>query len=191
MYSAICHTYSMQIVLPLGVFFALAGPIFGLRLPLYASKHFLVLLPSLFVLLATGVGRIRELSPRIGGLIVTGLCVALFGASAIAAQRYWTTSKSPEEEAARQASRQLQPDDAIVSLHYGLDAAISFYLPHAASYTSPQQIGDQICVRSLYIHCADPTTVDQARDLSLRRSESTREYGCFRVVRRRPAYQTR
>ena len=44
-------------------------------------------------------------------------------------QRYWTLTKSPEGDLALALRREAQPGDAVVSLHYSLDAALSFYAP--------------------------------------------------------------
>ena len=66
------------------------------------------------------------------------MTLVVVAASLVGLQRYWATQKSPEGMATLFVHDHLQPGDAVVSLHYSLDAAVSFYLPDTIPYTKPQ-----------------------------------------------------
>jgi hypothetical protein len=152
--------YLLQIALPLMLYFGFLSPVLHIRLPLSEAKNFIVLLPSMFILAAQGthyIGRrlwggqadtstaaplgrsAATLLPRLAvGAGVAALYASLIYASGLNLQRYWNTTKSPEGQVVLDVRRHIQPNDAIVSLHYSLDAALSFYMPDVPHYTRPQ-----------------------------------------------------
>ena len=137
--------HTLQALLPLAGFFGIAAGLLGIRLPAFEWKQFLILLPSLLVVFALGLDLLLAQRPRWGGqaaVLLIGLFLAY--ASGRSLQQYWGTPKSPEGSAALFVQQQIQPGDAIVSLHYSLDAAVSFYLPDAPVFTKPQIGGPQI-----------------------------------------------
>ncbi|HEX6293327.1 MAG TPA: glycosyltransferase family 39 protein [Herpetosiphonaceae bacterium] len=133
----------LQVLLPPIGFFGIAVPLFGIMLPVFEAKQFVVLLPSVFVLLAVGIHRLRQIRPAwLHGLALLGICAVIIAGNLLALQRYWTITKSPEGLAVLALRERMQPDDAIVSLHYSVDAVLSFYLPQATVYTKPGRDGD-------------------------------------------------
>ena len=114
-----------------------------MRLPLYESKQFMVLLPSLFVLVALGIHQVQQLPPAwFGQMLALSICALVAYGSYASLQRYWTTPKSPEGLAVLAVRDRVRASDAVVSLYYSLDAAISFYLPEASLYTKPLKSSD-------------------------------------------------
>ena len=135
--------HGMQVVLPLIGFFVVAVPLLGIRLPVFESKQFMAVLPSSLVLIALGIYHLQHYLPSwVGRVIVLSILGIVIYASLVSLQRYWTTSKSPEGAAVLALRDQVQPGDAVVSLHYSVDAALSFYLPEVLPYTKPQQSED-------------------------------------------------
>jgi hypothetical protein len=134
--------HAMQVVLPLAAFFTIAVWLLHVSLPAFEWKQFLILSPSLFVLFAFGVDQLQALRPRwAGSTIALAISVLVICASILGLQRYWSTQKSPEGLAALFVRDHMQADDAVVSLHYSLDAAISFYVPNTTPYTNPRPSG--------------------------------------------------
>jgi hypothetical protein len=135
--------YVVQCILPVALFFGIFAPLFGVNLILTEAKQFMVLLPAWFVLVAQGTEQVWHINPArlIRSVLVGAYTIALI-ASIISLQRYWETPKSPEGLAVLHVRDQKQPDDAVISLHYSLDAALSFYMPETTSYTKPQQHED-------------------------------------------------
>ena len=137
-----------QLLLPLGAFFLAAGPLVGIQMQLYQSRQFLVLLPAAYVTAAAGLALgarwLRRTGPRLGPRLVTTAGVALLAglvaASGAGLSRYWSHTKSPEGQAALFVHDHGAAGAAVVSLHYSVDAALSFYAPDAAAYfTKPQR----------------------------------------------------
>jgi 4-amino-4-deoxy-L-arabinose transferase-like glycosyltransferase len=120
----------LQTVLPLIGFFGLADGLLQLHLQAYGARQFLVLLPASYALVALGLQLLASLRPIALGRLLGS---ALWACAAIAClpglQSYWTLTKSPEGDLALAWRREAQPGDAVVSLHYSLDAALSFYAP--------------------------------------------------------------
>lgn len=134
---------ALQVLLPPAIFFGIAVPVFGLTLPLFESKQFAVALPMFFVLVGYGAGQLERLLPRWAGRLLAMVLVSLMVCGNIVGlQRYWTIPKSPEGSAVLAVRQQMQPGDVVVSLHYSIDAALSFYLPDASVYTKPGRVGD-------------------------------------------------
>jgi hypothetical protein len=130
--------HAMQVALPLAAFFTIAAWL-HVRLPAFEWKQFLILSPSLFLLFALGVDQLQARRRRwAGGAIALTIGVLVIYASVLGLQRYWSTQKSPEGLAALFVHDHVQPGDAVVSLHYSLDAAVSFYLPNTTPYTNPR-----------------------------------------------------
>jgi hypothetical protein len=131
-----------QVLLPLAAFFLVARPLLGIELEAYQSRQFVTLLPALFVLVGAGGGWLLEgVAARLGrrmalslGLVLTA---ALIAGSLVGLRRYWAETKSPEGLVARYLVEHFEPGQAVVSLSYSVDAAISFYGPQAPIFTKP------------------------------------------------------
>jgi uncharacterized membrane protein len=125
---------ALQIVLPLIGFFGVIDGLLHLHIPSYQARQFIVLLPAFYGLVGLGLRLLFNLRPITLGQM---LGVALWAVAAIAClsglQRYWTMTKSPEGDLVLALRQETQPGDAIVSLHYSLDAALSFYGPPGVS----------------------------------------------------------
>ena len=124
------HYLALQVVLPLVGFFAtISGPL-GIHIPSFQARQFIVLLPAFYGLVALGWQAL--LQPRLGWP-GRAIALALWGAALVAClpglARYWTLTKSPEGDLALALRQETNPGDAVVSLHYSLDAALSFYTP--------------------------------------------------------------
>jgi uncharacterized membrane protein len=131
--------HAMQVVLPLAAFFTIAVGLLHVRLPAFEWKQFIILSPSLFILFAFGADQLQAQRPRWAGTaIALAVSVLVVYASVLGLQRYWSTQKSPEGVAALFVRDHMQPGDAVVSLHYSLNAAVSFYLPNTTPYTNPR-----------------------------------------------------
>ncbi|MCC7358810.1 MAG: glycosyltransferase family 39 protein [Anaerolineales bacterium] len=142
-----------QWLLPLGAFFLVVSPLFGVNLHAYDARQFLVLLPAALVTAAAGLEQsaawLRQAGAWLGGLRAAewlaaaaglALLTGLAAASAAGLLRYWEQSKSPEGEVARFVRDHGPAGAAVVSLHYSVDAALSFYAPDAPAYfTKPQR----------------------------------------------------
>ncbi|GAC1648031.1 MAG: hypothetical protein NVS4B8_20930 [Herpetosiphon sp.] len=130
--------HSLQLLLPIAAFWGVAVPLFGIRLPFFEAKQFILLLPSLFVLVAVALQQLQNRLRRPLGLLATLVALSIVIAGSITGlTRYWTTPRSPEGTAALVVRHDLRPSDAVVSLHYALDAASSFYLAGVPVYTRP------------------------------------------------------
>lgn len=106
-------------------------------------KQFVVLMPSIFVLIALGLQQIqRSIRGQLGAWIVCAVCLFIFGASLVNVKRMWGITKSPEGLAVQYVQSNLHQGDAIVSLHYSLNAAASFYLNDEPIFTNPLRTGD-------------------------------------------------
>lgn len=129
-----------QLVVPPLLFFGLLVPLFALTMPLMQAKHFMVLFPALFVLIAQGIHVLLKRSARwrwplfgFGGAYAGALLACL-----VSLQVYWATPRSPEGSLVRSILPAMQSDDVVVSLHYSVDAALSFYSPELQPYTKPR-----------------------------------------------------
>jgi len=132
--------YTTQCVLPFLLFFGVLVPLFKINLILTEAKQFMLLLPAWFVLVARGIEYVRYTGSLkiLQSILVVLYAVTLF-ASTERIQRYWEVSKSPEGLIVREIERHMQADDVIVSLHYSLNAALSFYMPDTRTFAYPQQ----------------------------------------------------
>jgi uncharacterized membrane protein len=134
--------YVLQWILPFVLFFGIFEPLFRVNLILTEAKHFMVLLPAWFVMVAQGTERFWRINMN-PVIVVRSLLVGLYAvalvASMIGIQRYWAMSKSPEGLAVLHVREHAQPGDVVVSLHYSLNAAMSFYLPEMPTYTYPRE----------------------------------------------------
>jgi hypothetical protein len=129
----------IQVTLPMGLFFALS-PLLGIRLPLPEAKQFVILMPALFVLIASGFAELRSWQ-RHGfflALVIGGVMVLL---NASGLQSYWSHYKSPEGFAVLRLRDNLQPGEGVVSLHYSLTYALGFYTANTPIYLNPKQDG--------------------------------------------------
>jgi hypothetical protein len=144
-----------QLCLPLLVYFLIAGH-FDARLPYAESKQFISLLPALFIILSAGLYFFQQRLPPLAYIIVTGLLVgAITAGSIVGIQRYWSVPKSPEGLAALFVKGLSRPTDAIVSAHYSLDAALSFYHP-TNIYIKPRRDGDRVIFSDVSIETTAP-----------------------------------
>ncbi len=134
-----------QVLIPFAVFFLLAEPIFNVKMPAYQSRQFLVLLPAFGLCVAYGMDWFLDLFQgwwKNLPLILTGGII--LAASYIGLQRYWTITKSPEGAAMKVVRDHMQSGEALISLHYSLTAAASFYLNKTDNvYSWPQKEGDE------------------------------------------------
>ena len=76
------------------------------------------------------------------------MCAITIGASLLSLNRYWSQGKSPEGAAVTALREQIQTDDAVVSLHHSLNAAVSFYLPEITTFTKPRMEADEFVFSS-------------------------------------------
>ena len=105
----------------------------------------MTLLPSFFVLVALGIEQLeRQRFVRVGRFVALLLCAFVAYASVIGVQRTWQVSKSPEGLATKAVRDQKQLGDAVVSLHYSLDAAASFYLSDEPTFAKPVGEGTDV-----------------------------------------------
>jgi hypothetical protein len=130
----------LQGVLPFFLFFVVLVPLFQINFILTEAKQFIVLLPAWFVLAAHGIEQLWGIRfARLGQSAAIALCVVVLAASIERIQHHWEVPKSPEGNAVLYVRAHKQPDDAVVSLHYSLDAALSFYMHDTLVYTKPRQ----------------------------------------------------
>lgn len=130
----------IQVVLPLGLFFSIS-PILGIRLPLAESKQFTVLLPALFLLIASGFNELKHQvhhSPGPGTITSIALGTVMVVFNLIGLGAYWSIPKGPESLAVVSMRGSLQPGERIVSLHYQTDFALGFYITNARIYLNPE-----------------------------------------------------
>lgn len=140
-----------QVAIPLLAAFAIAGPVFGIRFPIYHSKVFLVLLPAFYALVAIGY---REILYRLGRslslLLVSITATIVLAGSLFGLRDYWMTSKSPEGMAALYLQTRYSEGDVVISLNTSTNAAVAYYLSQADLYTYPQaQNGDYVLSHAL------------------------------------------
>jgi len=130
---------ALQTILPLAGFFGLADGLLHLHLPSFQARQFIVLFPAFYGLVGLGWQWLFSQRPA---AVARPLSAALWIVAALAClpglHRYWTMTKSPEGDLALALRREAQPGDSVVSLHYSLDAALSFYAaPGVRVFTKP------------------------------------------------------
>lgn len=130
---------TLQLTLPLFAFFAIINPIFGIHLPPGEAKQFIVLLPAFFILVASGIHNLWKLPTPFPKFIASVAVSVVTIASMSGMKNYWQVTKSSESETVLAVRKHLQPGDAIISLHYSLNAAASFYLPDQEVFARPTQ----------------------------------------------------
>jgi hypothetical protein len=178
--------YALQAILPLSGFFLIGGPLLQVILPMFEWKQFLVLLPSFLVFVALGIDQLQEHRlGQIGSILVLTICAIVVYGSGLSLQRYWTTTKSPEGLAAMFVRDRLKPGDAVVSLHYSLTAALSFYVPSDDIFANPTKAkAGFVLSRSSSVlpdgldatkHDATPATIRHYPQIWLMSSTSTDE----------------
>ncbi len=104
----------------------------GIRLPLYESRQFLILVPPLFGLVALGLD---SMARRPGWFLPALFGVGMLVASGAGIQAYWGSVKSPEGSLIKSIRTELEAGETAVSLHYSLTAAIYAYVPQADVWT--------------------------------------------------------
>ncbi len=154
--------YLLQVLLPVAGYFLVLKPVLSINMPLYQSRQFIPLLPAGYVLVAAGFDALfasvanrrgaafaagaRPQTQTVGRMLrpawlPAGAAAVLFIIALLASWagvgRYWAVSKSPEGDLARYLQAQAAPGEAVVSLHYSLDAALSAYAPLGPIYTKP------------------------------------------------------
>lgn len=133
----------IQVILPPLVFFTICTPLLDIKLPLRDSKQFILLFPSVFILIAIALDTFGQIRPRAIGVILSlAICGLIFVSDAQGISRYWEMTKSPEGLAIRQLQADLQPDDGIIVFHYSPAALVSFYMPDQPFYIPPRR-GDR------------------------------------------------
>lgn len=122
----------LQVTFPLFVHFLIFDAIFGIDLPNYQSRQFLIILPALYLLAAHGFHALHTRLPRRASLTAAGVVLLVMAAGSLTALgQYWRAPKSPEAQAALLVRAGLQPGDTVVSIGQSLDAAAGYYLPPA------------------------------------------------------------
>jgi uncharacterized membrane protein len=140
----------LHVLLPFVIYILLLAPLLRTQLPLRQAKHFVGILPVFFVLVALGMQQLvswaqhlTQPASRNGLLLVANLLLgAVLVAQGSAIYRYYSTDRSPESRVVLALRGQLQPDDAVVSGHYTMDAMLSFYTNAPHTYTKPQARSD-------------------------------------------------
>ncbi len=136
--------YVLQVFLPFIIFWVVFVLIIGIRLPLSEAKQFIVTLPAFFVLVCVGIAKWRQLShPILGNGVLFILYCLIVLISFVSLSRYWQASQSPEGHAIKALSPQLRAEDAVISLHHSLSAALSFYAPEVSFFAAPVFQDDQ------------------------------------------------
>lgn len=130
-----------QVVVPLAVWFGIASPFLGWHIPSSKSRQFAVLIPAFLLLVTSGLWWcIEQTRTWLRYSLTAIICMLVVTASAAAINEYWATTKSPEGLVVQAIQQQSRPDEPIISLHYSLDAAASFYLTGTRQvYNAPQQ----------------------------------------------------
>ncbi len=133
----------MQFLLPILLFWGVLIPYFHMGMLLSEIKQFIIILPSFFILVGIGFQTWRDRLPYpLPPILMGAVCLVVITADIFSLDRYWSQGKSPEGTAVLALREQIGPDDAIVSLHYSLNSAVSFYLPDKTVYTKPRQEDD-------------------------------------------------
>jgi len=149
--------FVMQLLLPL-VVYVLGTGLANIRLPAAESKQFMNLLPVLFITVSGGLYFFQQRLPSYAFAIVAGLLIGVVIAGSYSGiKRYWSVTKSPEGLAVLLVKEYIQEGDAIVSTHYSLDAALSFYYPNEDVYTKPRVVGDQIFLSDNLLEVTNPS----------------------------------
>ncbi|MFN8439593.1 MAG: glycosyltransferase family 39 protein [Caldilineaceae bacterium] len=118
-----------QLIIPLVLFFVIGVQMFGWHMPVFQSRQFIVILPSLFLLTSLGIQACIKVEKSLySHFIFVCFYITMVLASGWGTYIYWTTTKSPEGLAVRYVQQHMSPADAIISLHYSLDGVASFYL---------------------------------------------------------------
>ncbi len=132
-----------QVLIPLILYFALAQPLFGLKMQPLEYRLFFVLLPAFALLVSWGLCQLSAtLAPRLAYPLLAVLMAVMLSASVTGLARYWSITKSPEGTVAKAVRAQMGEEDAIVSLHYSLDSASVFYLADREVYGKPMLTPD-------------------------------------------------
>jgi hypothetical protein len=127
--------YLIQAAAPFAAFWLLGVALLQIGLPPSEIKHFLVVLPACFVLVAAGLDRLAaRLGWRAGGALAGGLTVAVLALSMASIANIWSVSKSPEGDLARSLGAQVGPGSTVVTLSHSPAAALRFYRPDLDHY---------------------------------------------------------
>ena len=125
----------LQVLVPFVVFWVVFILVAHVGSPLYRAPQFIIVLPSLYILVAKGIQFWLRRSDATR--VVLGVITLLMLVGSLASlQRYWQTGKSPEGQSILSLRTRLKPDDGIVSTSYSLNSALSFYLPYQPVYLS-------------------------------------------------------
>jgi len=128
-----------QVVLPFLIFWVIFFPFFNVRLPLSEAKQFIVVLPAFFILVSHGFKTwLQILNRNAGRFVIILICCLLISSSMVALNKYWNTGKSPEGTGILSIRPEIESNDAVVSLHHSLTAALTFYVPEIKPYINPQ-----------------------------------------------------
>lgn len=131
--------HAAQVFLPIAAFWLLLVGILGVGLPLDEAKQFMVLLPSLFVLVAAGFDlTTRRLPARAGAAFVVAVCAVAVAAGVASSARAWAVGKSPEGAAAM-AVVAAPPGEGRIFLAYSPADVFRFYHPGEAFFAYPEQ----------------------------------------------------
>jgi len=131
-----------QWLFPLAGFFLVGGPLFGIRLPNFQSRQFLVLFPAIFLWCMAGLDWIIRKNRAAPGMVIAMAAAAIFTAGSVSGlEQYWQAPKSPEGSLILALRPNLRPGDAVISLNLSINHAIDFYLPEVKTvYAFPQLV---------------------------------------------------
>jgi len=79
--------HALQLILPPLIFFAICTQLLEIKLPLKDSKQFIVLFPSLFIVVAIALDRLRY--NRVGIIVSVLICGLIFASDVQGIARYW------------------------------------------------------------------------------------------------------
>lgn len=121
-----------------------ALPLIGRPAPAYASRQFLLILPSVLLCFSAGV---RRLMRRSSTALFAALLIGALVATSLAGLRgyFGSFSKSPEALAADVIAAGYQSGDVVLSdsQSYSVDAALRYYDPSVPIYRCRDTLGDQ------------------------------------------------
>ena len=174
--------FVIQLLLP-PIVYSLGAGVANIQLPLSESKQFISLLPSLFIIVSAGLYFFQHRLPQFAFVSIAGVMIGLVATGSIMGiMRYWSITKSPEGLAAQHVMERVQDGDVVVSTHYSLDFALSFYYPKDNVYVGPRVVGDRMTFSGISVETTNPEDLPaESHQLDL---ESIRAYPRLWVLTR-------
>ncbi|MBX7213729.1 MAG: glycosyltransferase family 39 protein [Thermoflexales bacterium] len=137
--------FAVQFVLPLTAYFVFSA-VSGISVPQSEGKQFIVLLPSVLVLVGFAISALRLRLPLLSSTTV-GLSVILLVLNLVGLRTYWGTIKSPEGALISMLGSTDTGRRPVISLHTSLSFATGMYLPTTNLFVNPQSIGHELTFR--------------------------------------------